>query len=1065
MRLLVRRLVLAALVCLVLLMSLGVALGLALQAVQRDPQALTRRLTALLPEESGVSLSLGRVSVRLLPLPRLVVSDVEIHGPGVRASVAFAVATPSLTGILEGGALPAALTLYRPHVTASLPVESFHSPGSGAGSVAAAPALMPPSIPAFHVRVRQGQAVLFARDGSALSLANARCDLRGRGQTLRGDVDCGSLTLYAAGARPLAGLINARLEGEASVADPLGRGTRLRLETQAALPQLLPRMRLSLALDGALTVDVRGSLRVASALVPFALGGCVERRAAAEGAPREFLLRRWRLELAEDSARLDGLLRLGGDGETVTPSLSGQLAVHRLSLTRWLDFARDLPPGLQWALDNITRGEADFELDGTGLRVPRVTARSSGSVFTGSGGVASWGAPVVALDLNAASVDLGLALPEAVGRAPAPPFYEHPPLTSAYDDPDAPPSSLSLGFDIRLGARRLRYGPLRLENAAVRITPGQTGGKGPGGARLTAEADFYGGKLSSETRIMTGAGSEIAYAITGTVRDARAEGLSRDLAFFPFSSGRCEARVDLESRGAGLDAFLRRLGGTLHAAVARGRFRPGMDGAIRDFTRLELDAAPRGGRVLEEGAGAARIEALWKARLEAPGLEADARLDGPMIFGGRSGLRAESAALRGSLRGTPAEGLPGGVTAGVAGLCSFNAAAATFSLQRAAVSVPGLEGQGDFFLEAGKKTPSWRGRLHLQCPDLEAVLRSVAGLRPDVPRPLRRWQVSGSFRGRDGSLTVTDMEARTSFFALHGDVSVQWQGERPAVRFDLVAPDVNLDAFLAEAAPGGGGSGGPASGKPWDFRSMKAFDADGVLHVRRLTAWKLRLSSLSLPLALHRGRLRCDKIRGDVYGAPLRASVDARFEKDLELAVDVKADGIDVERASHDRGDAKAVGGRASVELELRQRVAAGGQWLSSLNGLWKLSLADGYVRDRGGDGRLKGKATPIQRCSASGNIRSGVVRSSNFFYLGDDFQARGGGWLHLGRKQLECDLSVKMGRIPPFPVRVYGPVDDPKTSIGAGTALLRILGGIAGSVGDVIGSLFKGLGQIAGHR
>ena len=57
------------------------------------------------------------------------------------------------------------------------------------------------------------------------------------------------------------------------------------------------------------------------------------------------------------------------------------------------------------------------------------------------------------------------------------------------------------------------------------------------------------------------------------------------------------------------------------------------------------------------------------------------------------------------------------------------------------------------------------------------------------------------------------------------------------------------------------------------------------------------------------------------------------------------------------------------------------------------------------------------------------------------------------------------MGRIPPFPVRVYGPVDDPKTSIGAGTALLRILGGIAGSVGDVIGSLFKGLGQIAGHR
>lgn len=1057
MPLLVRRLVLAALVCLALLLSLGVALGFALQAAQRDPQALTRRLTALLPEGSGVSLSLGRVSVRLLPLPRLVASDIEVSGPGFRASVAFVEATPSLTGILEGNALPASLTLYRPQVTASLPVESFLASGTGAG------AAVPPSIPSFHVRVRQGRAVLFARDGSALSLVNARCDVRGRGQSLGGDAGCGSLTLYDAGARPLAGLINASLEGGMSVADPLGRGTRLRLETQAALPPLLPQMRLALDLDGgtsggALTADVRGSLRVASALVPFAVEGRAERPVAEEGAPLEVLLRRWQLELAEDSARLDGVLRWERDGGTV-PSLSGRLVAHRLSLTRWLDFARDLPPGLQWSLDNITRGEAEFALDGTGLRVPRVTARSSGSVFTGSGGVASWAAPVVALDLRADSVDLGLALPEAVGRAPAPPFYEHPPLTSAYDDPDAPPSpsSLSPGFDIRLGARRLRYGPLRLENAAVRITPARTERRASGGARLTAEAAAYGGRLSSETRI-TGAGRENVYAITGAVRDVRAEELARDLAFFPFASGRCEARVSLESRGGGLDVFLRRLRGTIRVGVTRGRFRPGMDGAIKDFTRLELDASPRGGGALAEGGGAARIDALWKGRLEAPGLEADARLDGPLIFGGRSLLRAESAAMRGNLHAAPSEGLPRGMTAGVAGLCSFNAAASSFSLQRAAFSIPGMEGGGDLFLESGKKTPSWHGRLRLRCADLETVLRT-AGLRPDVPGPLRRWQVSGGFRVRDGSLTVTELEARAPHVALNGHIAVRWDGERPAVSFDLVSPDINLDGFLAEAVP----SGGAPSGQPWDLRPMTSFDADGVLHVRRLTAWKFRLSSLSLPVKLHGGLLRCDPIRGDCYGAPLRASVAARFGKDLELETNITADGIDVARASDDRADARAVGGRGSIELELRQRVTGSGQWLPSLNGIWKMSLVDGYVRDRGAGGRHKGKATPIRRCSASGNIRSGVVRSSDFFYLGDDFQARGGGWLHLVRKQMECALSVKMGRIPPFPVRVYGPLDNPRTSIGAGTALLRILGGIAGSVGDVIGSLFRSLGQIAG--
>ena len=458
MRLLVRRLILAALVCLVLLLSLGVALGIALQTLQRDPQALTQRLTALLPEKSGFSVSLGTVSVRLLPAPRLVASDVSINGPGFRAAVAYVVATPSLTGILRGDALPAALTLYHPQITASLPVKSFLAAeeGSGAGSL--------PPLPSFQVRIQQGQAVLYARDGSALSLVNARCSLRGRGQTLKGSAGFSSLTLYDSGARPLAGLINTSLEGEVSLADWSQRETHLRLETQAALPPVLPIMSLALELEGRpaegmVTADVRGRLRVGSALVPFGIGGQAECRAdeARDGLPREVSLRRWQLELAEDSARLDGVLRLGAAGEM--PSLAGHLVVHRLSLTRWLDFARDLPPGLQWALDNITRGEADFELDGKGLRVPRVTARSSGSVFEGSGGVASWAEPVVALDLKAPSVNIGLALPEAVGSAPEAPFYVHPPLTSAYDDPGAP-SSFSLGFDIRLGAQRLLYGPL-----------------------------------------------------------------------------------------------------------------------------------------------------------------------------------------------------------------------------------------------------------------------------------------------------------------------------------------------------------------------------------------------------------------------------------------------------------------------------------------------------------------------------------------------------------------------------------------------------------------------------
>ena len=98
MRLLVRRLVLAALVCLVLLLSLGVALGLALQAVQRDPQALTQRLRALLPEGSGVSISLGTVGVRLLPTP-----DRKEGGAWAAGAVMGTAAVPERGSVVAAG--------------------------------------------------------------------------------------------------------------------------------------------------------------------------------------------------------------------------------------------------------------------------------------------------------------------------------------------------------------------------------------------------------------------------------------------------------------------------------------------------------------------------------------------------------------------------------------------------------------------------------------------------------------------------------------------------------------------------------------------------------------------------------------------------------------------------------------------------------------------------------------------------------------------------------------------------------------------------------------------------
>ena len=100
---------------------------------------------------------------------------------------------------------------------------------------------------------------------------------------------------------------------------------------------------------------------------------------AAGGTRPPVRLERIRLELGEDSATLDGNLILD---KQRGPVLNGSLQAHRLSLTRWLGFARDLAPGLQMALDNITDSLLEFELDAEGLRVPYIVAHASGSRFT-----------------------------------------------------------------------------------------------------------------------------------------------------------------------------------------------------------------------------------------------------------------------------------------------------------------------------------------------------------------------------------------------------------------------------------------------------------------------------------------------------------------------------------------------------------------------------------------------------------------------------------------------------------------------------------------------------------
>jgi len=62
-----------------------------------------------------------------------------------------------------------------------------------------------------------------------------------------------------------------------------------------------------------------------------------------------------------------------------------------------------------------------------------------------------------------------------------------------------------------------------------------------------------------------------------------------------------------------------------------------------------------------------------------------------------------------------------------------------------------------------------------------------------------------------------------------------------------------------------------------------------------------------------------------------------------------------------------------------------------------------------------------------------------------------------LNKRNLDCNLTVDMGRFKDIPVRLHGSLDKPETSIGAGTLIFAAIGGIVHGFMDVLGGILEG--------
>lgn len=1051
-----RRIRLLLRVFLALLIGLSVLLGTVFYLLQRNPEALVRHYLDELSRRTGLVFAVECVDVALLPVPSIAVSNASVEGGGLHFSVAYATLRPDFPALLRGAFEPRNISLLRPRLRGALPLPLGDAEalagrfGGGGGAL--------PQLPDdCRMTIVQGELDLTGADGARLQLGSLQCRLDTDAPArISGRVFLGAALLRRQGGPPIR-LDNFLLEGESDLRKPLTATPKLLVNGTLRWPPHLGKLRLTLNFQAesagwTARADLRGALSRDRELLPFGLSGT----AAMRGGKHAISLERIQLELGADSGELNGTLHLPrtAAGAARGLSLDGRLLLHRASLTQWLGFARNLAPGLQLALDNLTDGSLDFHLDGQGLKVPRIAVRCAGAHFTGSGGVASWARPEVALDLRADRLNLGLAIPESVGKPPLEPRFFHDPLTPMPGEP-LQPGETGIGYDIRLSAAGVDYGPLFIEDARVVISPGKLDKNGLEDTLITADGRLYGGVMHGEC--ILGGGRAHAYAISMRLRDVNGAPLGRAMPVLPVRGGRLRADVDIMSQGRELAEFLGKLRGVINVRGEGGGLRlPDAPGRPA-FNNMEVELRARSA-VWQKGR--LGLDGQWRGVLDSADLNGQANLDGRLWFGG-SGGNLDFRNLPGSLsvRLSPAlSSLPEGLQANLSGDFSCQGARSLLAVDNAHADALGVELRGRAQISGGKGGLAWQGAVSALSPDLNRTLRLAFNAAAKLPPLLNRLSLEADFKGGPDELSLSNIRARLDQSVIDGSLGVSLRAPQPALNLALGVDTLDLNRYIDDKkdARAPKGAAGP-SGEKWNFGFMRGFSAKGELRIKNLIGWRFKARELRLPFALENGLLHCGPGTARFYDATLQGRTKVDFNKGLRFESSLAVADFDLAAASRDRGGDSALGGRGSVSSEVRGALTGPGQLPAALDGVWRFTVRDGSYQKRGGDGKLRGKPTLFGLASASGSITAGVVRSEDFILQGPGLKVHGGGWINLNNETMDCNFTVNMKNLPDFPLRLYGNLHDSKTSIGAGKLILNTIGGITSGFVDVLGGVVEG--------
>ena len=878
------------------------------------------------------------------------------------------------------------------------------------------------------------------------------------------------------------------------VFDPAAEKDNLRLNTAFALPDadLVVRFFLS-ARVGCEGIPARGTLSGRLEMTPpgsRTLPAEFESSFVWQDDGRHVLLPDFRL-LAETDSITANLV-----ADLAVPECTGKVQIHKISLPRWFEFGRVLPPGLRQTLDGLV-GEFDLQLDLTKAEARNLRGIAGPLAVTGYVGTPDFSAPVVVVDLDVDRANLDLIFPflAAVGKFvpdPVPPEFDHPPLAPYPEDPAAPASGpadpgVDVGYNVTVRVARPRVHDVDGGPLEVLVFPTTVKGADKTRVAFTVPSILGGsvkGRLDIDERSIL-----MHYDATDMELHQLPENADNTVKIAGKVTGTCEIDIPMLKNSELADDWPIRVNAAINGLDITGHY-------AKAPWRLSAGSAKAegGGMIHSVRSNGIRIEGVWN--LAASGIKTSWHPKGNDAISGKfdGGLfwlpvaeapRMAKKELRkiekrgvdkvaGALQASGSLMVPLGtmlkpVTGKMNTFLDWRLYDETISLQDTE-----FEGFGSYL----------QGRTDVDFSDREVTLSSDLGFKINPRALLKGWNAEppasvqaprlltgkSVISSKSGFLRFDKIKAEADGSPVTGEIS--WQSNEAGAgnggsglwTFRLSADYLDLDKYFPPSAPLPPGKRPPLPSKqPWNLTVLKGMAFDAQVFLFNAKKDGLTFGQTKVTAALQRDRFSVYAESKAFYGGQATfvfqgTAVPERSQVTLRKGLS-QIENADIGKVLYDYNKETGFGGRASLVVDVSGTMGSDADVPAKLSGVWNLNIADGLYPAflSGGDSTLR---NTFSTASVGGALDRGVLRSNTFKLTGPVVDMTGGGWLDLNTKDYDIEVSATFAKVPTVPVRFYGSLYAPRMKVRGVDMVVETVQ----NAGSTVFGLVKGVLLLPAH-